>query len=91
MDDQVPVHIHDLLLLAASAWEGNHHAPESVTHIFQAGRQRKDRHDLGSNGDIVSRAVFEAGFVLAKCPVVKFGRVCAFDSRVRRTMVSAFR
>lgn len=36
MDDQLPVHIHDLLLLAASAWEGNHRAPGELR---EAGRQ----------------------------------------------------
>ncbi|MDM0047891.1 hypothetical protein [Variovorax sp. J22R115] len=36
MDDRMPVHIHDLLLLAASAWEGNHRAPEALR---EAGRQ----------------------------------------------------
>lgn len=36
MDDQLPVHIHDLFLLAASAWEGNNRAPEALR---EAGRQ----------------------------------------------------
>jgi|UPI000482F3CB hypothetical protein len=36
MDDELPVHIHDLLLLAASAWEGNNHAPGALR---EAGRQ----------------------------------------------------
>ncbi|MGJ7510573.1 hypothetical protein [Variovorax sp. GT1P44] len=36
MDDPLPVHIHDLLLLAASAWEGNHRAPGELR---EAGRQ----------------------------------------------------
>jgi hypothetical protein len=36
MDDQLPAHIHDLLLLAASAWEGNNHAPGALR---EAGRQ----------------------------------------------------
>ena len=36
MDDKLPVHIHDLLLLAASAWEGNHRAPGELR---EAGRQ----------------------------------------------------
>lgn len=36
MDDQLPVHIHDLLLLAASAWEGSNHAPVALR---EAGRQ----------------------------------------------------
>jgi hypothetical protein len=36
MHDQLPVHIHDLLLLAASAWEGNNRAPGALR---EAGRQ----------------------------------------------------
>ena len=36
MDNQLPVHIHDLLLLAASAWEGNNRAPGALR---EAGRQ----------------------------------------------------
>jgi hypothetical protein len=36
MDDPMPIHIHDLLLLAASAWEGNNHAPVALR---EAGRQ----------------------------------------------------
>ncbi|MDM0110052.1 hypothetical protein QTH97_34475 [Variovorax sp. J22R24] len=41
MDDQLPIHIHDLLLLAASAWEGNIRAPgelrEAGRHILVEG------------------------------------------------------
>ncbi|RZL85532.1 MAG: hypothetical protein EOP82_32600 [Variovorax sp.] len=36
MHDQLPVHIHDLLLLSASAWEGNNRAPGALR---EAGRQ----------------------------------------------------
>ena len=44
----------------------NDHATQAVTHVFQAGCQGKDRHDLRGDGNIVTRAMFKTGFILAE-------------------------
>src|SRR5829696_806403 len=62
---------------------GNHHLSETVAHIFQAGGQRKDRHDLGSDGDVITGTMLETGFLLAS-PTWTSRRKRSFTSITRR-------
>ena len=53
--------------LPAVNWERlADHLSEAVAHIFKAGGQRQDRHDLGSDGNVIAGTMFETGFILAQ-------------------------